>query len=318
MQQSKKRQDLIKVAKLYYYGNMSQEKIAEVMQLSRPKISRMLTEARQMNIVQITIKDDSNSCEEIALKLKNHYHLQDVIVVPTGTSSDSTKNHLAIAGSDYLNSKLTDDLKIGLAWGTTLGEFVKSFKAKRQASNGNVVQLIGGTYSQILNIDGRELVKELAQKLNSNHSILQAPLVVHNPKLRDFYMEEPAVVEHFSIIENLDMAIIGIGTSYYKESVIYQSKYITEDEATQLSDLGLTCDICGRSLTADGKCPDTFLTNRIIGIDLNQLHKIPNVVGVSGGSYKVNPIIATLNGKHINSLITDEITALTIIQQEHI
>ena len=52
MEHSKKRKDLIEVAKLYYYGNLSQDQIAKLMGLSRPKVSRLLAEARQKSGAQ--------------------------------------------------------------------------------------------------------------------------------------------------------------------------------------------------------------------------------------------------------------------------
>ena len=47
MEPSSKRQSIIKAAKLYYYGNMSQEEIAQVMDVSEPRISQIHSRAIQ-------------------------------------------------------------------------------------------------------------------------------------------------------------------------------------------------------------------------------------------------------------------------------
>lgn len=314
MEQSKKRQDLIKVAKLYYYGNMSQENIASTMNLSRPKISRLLSEARTLNIVQIKIKDGDNGFAEYAEKIQNHFNIEKVIIAPSGTSDEQTKQNLGLYASSYLNSMLDDNMKIGISWGTTLRYFTKQFKAEKSISNGKVVQLVGGTYSESLDIDGRELVKELAMKLNCDHSILQAPLIVHNPKLRDLLMEEPDVIAHFKLIDQLDMAFVGIGSAYYKDSIAYKAKYISEKEGQELNKIGVVCDICSQQLLLDGTCPQTFLSSRIVGTSIPQLDKIPNVVGIACGNKKTLPIISALNGKHVNTLIIDDIAAISILE----
>ena len=47
MTQSDKRKNMIKIAKLYYYGHMTQEQIAQMMGMSRSKVTRLLMEAEQ-------------------------------------------------------------------------------------------------------------------------------------------------------------------------------------------------------------------------------------------------------------------------------
>lgn len=318
MEQSQKRKDIIKAAKLYYYGDMSQEEIALLMEISRPKVSRMLAQARQLNIVQITVNDPFSSGVENAEKLRRHFGLKHVGIVPTENSEGATKDAVGRAASELLNDWLRDDIKIGVAWGTTLSSFAREFNAKRSVSGAKIVQLVGGTYSQSLNIDGREMVKTLAKKLRCEHSILQAPMIVHNPKLREMLMQEPDVITHFALVDKLDIAFVGIGSSYYKDSIAYRANYIEESAGRQLSELGLVCDICGHQLLPDGTAPKTFLSDRVVGVTLEQLHRIPLVVGLGIGHKKTAPIRAALRGRHINAMIIDEVAALSIITEEHI
>ena len=53
-----KRSLLVQVARLYYEQNYNQNEIAKIVNLSRPYISKLLLEAKETGIVQITIKDD--------------------------------------------------------------------------------------------------------------------------------------------------------------------------------------------------------------------------------------------------------------------
>ena len=46
---------LLKVAELYYLDKMNQNDIAKIIGVSRPSISRMLEEAREKQIVKISI-----------------------------------------------------------------------------------------------------------------------------------------------------------------------------------------------------------------------------------------------------------------------
>lgn len=315
---SKKRQDMIQAAKLYYYGNMSQEAIAELLHISRPKVSRLLAEARQLNIVKISIHETNLSFQRNEETLKEHFNLKYVCIVPSGNNEDIAKQNVGKAAADFLNEHINDHSRIGLSWGTTLAAFVQNFKSKTPMPDALVMQLVGGTYSKNLNEDGRQLVDILAQKLQCRHSILQAPLMVTNPMLRDLLMQEPTVMEHFKQIKQLDIAFVGMGYSFfnYRDTIAYRTRCIGDDEARRLFELGLVCDVCGHPLLPDGTEPETFLTNRMIGITLEELNNIPLVVGVCVGHKKMRATLAALKGHHVNALIIDEVLAIALLAEE--
>ena len=53
----------------------------------------------------------------------------------------------------------------------------------------------------------------------------------------------------------------------------------------------------------------------LISVTLDNLKKIPNVIGIAGGEDKVEAILSALYGKHINSLVTEEKTARMMLAQ---
>ncbi|MGL5777027.1 sigma factor-like helix-turn-helix DNA-binding protein, partial [Cetobacterium sp.] len=55
--ENEKIQRLISIAKLYYLENMTQSEIAKIVGVSRPLISKFLTEARELGLVKIEIND---------------------------------------------------------------------------------------------------------------------------------------------------------------------------------------------------------------------------------------------------------------------
>ena len=60
----------IAVAKLYYESDMSQQKIAETMQLSRPTVSRLLRYAKEQGYVEIKIIDPTESMTALEDRLR--------------------------------------------------------------------------------------------------------------------------------------------------------------------------------------------------------------------------------------------------------
>lgn len=317
MNESEKRKLITKIAKLYYYGNMKQQEIAKMMGISRPKVSRLLTQASQYNIVHIEIKDNSFYDSDIAEKLREHFGLKYVKVVPSGQIIEESKDNIGIAASEYLNEHLFDGIYIGETWGTTVNAFINRFHASRAYPHSKVLQLAGGTYSQSMHMDGRELAKTLAQKLGGDFSVLQAPLIVHNPDLKKLMMQEPETKEHFRMMEKINIAFIGVGSSNYKNSIIYRAKYVTAATAKKMYDSGL-CDICGHQIDINGKEPYKQLADCHIGISLSGLSKIPLVIGLCAGKEKARSIISGIHGKYISGLIIDEVAAISLLEAENI
>jgi deoxyribonucleoside regulator len=72
---------LVAVAREYYINKKTQIQIAEEFGLSRPTISKLLQEAEDENIVQITIVDPLYKNADLALQLQSQLQLHNVIVV---------------------------------------------------------------------------------------------------------------------------------------------------------------------------------------------------------------------------------------------
>jgi DNA-binding transcriptional regulator LsrR (DeoR family) len=75
-------------------------------------------------------------------------------------------------------------------------------------------------------------------------------------------------------------------------------------------------DIAARFFTKDGKpCDLGKYSKHILGITLEQLKKVPQVIGIAGGNEKISAIRAAIKGKFINSLITDISTARELVKE---
>ena len=87
------------------------------------------------------------------------------------------------------------------------------------------------------------------------------------------------------------------------------------DELATVRDAGGVGDIGLRYLRgrrATGATP--HWTQRVIGIELEQLKRVPRAIGVAGGPSKVAAIRAALLGGWVNCLITDRVTAERLLE----
>ena len=305
------RKDLIKAAKLYYLAEMSQDEIAALMKVSRSKVSRMLTEARQQQIVQFHICEYSSLQQELEEELKKLLRMETVVVVQPAPGEQG-KNAVGRAAARLLRTNLKDNLRIGIQWGSTVGAMVDAYEGKSHNTGVELYQITGGMHISDNILDGRELVKRLAQKMCVGYHLLQYPMVVNSPVLARMIMEDDNR-EYFRMMDHLDMVVVGLGSDIPEESATYLGGYITREEAAQMVENGLAADICGHRLTREGIPARTALSGRVITISLDQLRRVPLRVGLAAGAHKKQSILAAARGGYLNALVVDDIAAIAVL-----
>ena len=58
---------------------------------------------------------------------------------------------------------------------------------------------------------------------------------------------------------------------------------------------------------------ESFMTNYVISMELDQLKKAERAIGIAGGARKFQAILGALRGKLINILVTDQFTAKKLL-----
>src|SRR5580704_6544584 len=112
----------VQVARLYYYQGLTTERIARELGLSRPKVSRLLTHARQAGLIEIRVHDPEGQPQELARQIQDHFHISEVkvVTVPINSNEEEWLRHVAIFTAKHLNSLIHSEMVVGLAWGTTI------------------------------------------------------------------------------------------------------------------------------------------------------------------------------------------------------
>jgi len=311
------RNDMISIAKLYYNGGKSQDEIAKLMNLSRPKVSRMLTLAKQRRIVEFRIDSSGQQRMQMAEDIRERYGLSAVLVSPAYPTREQSMESLSDTAGAFLNEHLRDGLKIGISFSTVVDHMVRRFAPARKISDASVYQLLGGTLVDSSFTDVRDSVRIMADKLSARPHYMQAPLVVGSTMLCDLLHKEAEIREHFDAFENLDIAVIGLGSSDPESCLLYKTGYITLEESNDLQAQGYKADICAHRLDDNGEEGDTFLRGRVMAIDLPVLRRIPIVMGVGLGEHRTDSILSAIRGKYINVLAIDEITAITLLAKDN-
>ena len=305
------------MATLYYELNQNQQQIADRLEISRSSVSRMIKEARDLGIVEIRIHKPTDRDYALEQALLEEFDLHDALVLLT---NEEQHEHAILGGVGRLAAgymqrvieALPPRTCIGIAWGTGVHAAVDALGEDRSRQI-DVVQIIGGVGSPDPLVDGPDLARMAAAKLGGRHYDLHAPVLVEQPALRTLLYNEPSVREGLERGRSVALAVTGIGTVQPEASSFLRARHMTASELEELRTLGVVGETCGRFFDAEGRHENLPINQRVIGIDLDDLRRIPRVVAVARGLAKAASILGALRGHLLTVLATDDVTARAVL-----
>lgn len=307
---------LATVASLYYKMNQSQSEIAARLDMSPSTVSRLLREALEKGIVQIHIQMPIPRDLPLEQIFIERFGLKDVYILQTSaeSTSDTLLRAIGQLAATYLK-RIIDTLppgsSIGVAWGTGVHAAVSAVPDNYTQSI-DVVQLLGGVGELV--IDGPDLGRMVAQKLGGRHYDLHAPVLVERALAREMFLQEPAVREGITRARGVKLAIIGIGSVQDDASSFLRAGLLSRSDLSNLRSQGIVGEICGHFYDAYGVFEGFEINQRIIGIDLDDLRRIPQSIAIARGALKAQSILGALRGGFVKVLATDDITARAVIE----
>ena len=303
---------MVEIARRYYIDEVSQQKIANEFNISRPTVSNLLKQCREEGIVEIRIRDSSAFSGGLSARLKDRFSIDEVIIVPASNDSSAALNLIGSEAATYASSVITDGMHIGIAWGTTLFQMVNKM-SPLNVVDVEVVQLMGGLGATAPQYDGADLARELSKLLQARYYPLQCPVLVKAKELKDMLISENGIRDTLMHTENLDIAFVGLSSNDPDKSALVKAGFLSREEAYGTLSEGAVGHICGYSYGSSGELLDLAVNSRIVGIDFDKFKKIPRRVGIACGAEKADAIEAALKGSLVTTLITDESAAMRIL-----
>lgn len=297
---------LAKVARLYYVQGIRQEEISERLCIHQSSVSRLLKRAREAGLVRFSVTAPQGTYSHLEDRLAEKYGLRDVVVIDGSSEEESLARDLGTAAAYYLETTLKPGTKIGVSsWSRSLFSMADSLHPGRYCSGGEVVQILGGVGNSGVNHEALFLAQRLANVIGAQPVLLQAPAVVGTAESKRVLIREPLMRETIRHFEQLDMALVGIGSMDPSRLLASSGNVFSPAERAELSAAGAVGDICFRYFDAGGAPVKSPLMQRVIGIEPEMLKQIGRVIGVAGGRKKTAAIRAALVGKWVNVLIID-------------
>ena len=295
----------------YYKTGMIQGDIAKRLGINRLRVINVLNEAKKNGTVAIHVKGEDSKLMELEEKLKEKWGLRDIFITPE-VPPVQIKNDLSLAGAQFLEMTVHEGSMIALGWGDTISGITRNL-GRLIPEGTSFVTLCGG----VMNYLSERTPDSVGTPLSGIRYpvfVIPTPLMVTSSKLKDQMISETEVKKVMELAKSADVSMVGIG-SLMPSTEFSHFGYKTKKELNFLKKSGAVGEMHGEYFNAEGQPLEMEHHNRLITIRLETLRKMKHVVGVAGGKEKIDAIAAALKGKFIHSLITDEITAKSLLSK---
>jgi DNA-binding transcriptional regulator LsrR (DeoR family) len=298
-------------ARLYYLDRLAQSEVARFVKVSQAKVSRLLAVARERGIVRITVAEYEPRNTALERRLRKELGLNAIAVIKVldGAKAEDARRAVGHFGAPFVGSLLRPKSVVAIAGGRTIRELVQLLPEDRERHL-TVVQAMGSIDSTIGPEDAVELGRVLARRSGGRFQTLNTPAFVPDRKTRDALLGLAQIRAVRELLAEATTAIVGVGTP--SNSVFVERGVLTPRDTEALAACGAVGEICGRFYDKHGRECISPWRDRVLSIELEQIRRIPHVIGVVAGGDRSAAIVAAIRGGLLKSLLVDESTALLL------
>lgn len=303
---------LVRIAWACEIEGLTQADAAERFGITRLRVNKALAEARSRGIVRIYIDSDYAPCSRIERELKERYGLSDAHVAPVFDSRSEVKALIGSYLGQYLSTLLTDSQigTFGIGWGSTLNIAMQYLRPLNRPDL--EIMSVMGCVSRASDVNIIESARVLANLCNAQKRYFTAPLYADSTKSRNVLLKQTVFHDMLARIRSVDALAMTVGDASGMSSMIRDGlpQSVTVDELVAAGAVG---DVLGYYIDENGRRIKHDINGCVVGMELEDLQQIPNVVLAAGGKHKEKIIHALLKRKVIDTLITDQLTAEALI-----
>jgi DNA-binding transcriptional regulator LsrR (DeoR family) len=299
------------VAAWYYEDDLDQSAIASRIGKSRSMVSRLLREARDLGLVEIRVRFPLRTDPDLEAALIRAFGLRDVRVLSAdGLDHESMVRRLGRLGSRVIQSKLHSEMSVTIGWGASLHAVVRALPEIR-LDDVMVLQAMGSVGDGDPSVDGPELARALASKLNGDFRSLAAPVVVDREETASSLLSERTIATTLELAAGAELCLTGIGTIDSELSGLVRAGFFSDGQIEVLKELGIVGDLMGFLLDARGRVVDLPENRRVVALPPDRISG--ETVAVAGGAAKASAILAAVRGGYVDVLVTDSAAAESML-----
>ena len=292
-----KQKKLAYVARRYYLEDQRQSDIAKELGVSRPMVSRMLAEARELGVVEITVHDAGTRTATLLERLRLSTSVRGGVLVEDGADEDAT-NQLLSQGAVELLRQL-ETRRLGVGWGYLIGQLVTWLEKHPQPDSPvtDICPLVGNANIPARNYQSNENVRLMAQQLGAAPHFLYLPALPEGLEEKQLLCSTEVYRQIHQQWEQLDTALVNIGD--YPSSPDFAS-------LVRYGSLLQQYHACGRMLVYYFNEQGTVIQSDqdfAIQIPLDTLRQCPRIIGVCSANTGAKALLGALRSGVFTHLV---------------
>lgn len=303
-------QRIIETARMYYLDNMTQNEIAKNLNISRPLVSKILSDAKELGIVTIQIKSPFNDKESVMKKMQEIYNLQGGLIVEQLSTTALTDQNIFKETIGFLQKNLSDVKVLGLGWGNMIGPFIDKIESEEKflSLKGKVVPLIGNTNMSAREYHPNDLIRVFGEKTSLTPAYLFAPAFLTTEQEKEVFMNIENYKEISKMWEKIDTAFIGINSHPSVPDLATALRF-----GNALNEKKAVGKILSYYFDKDGNIIEGE-NDFSIQISWENLKKIKKVIGIASSKTNKKAIIGALKTRIFTHIILSEKSAEEITE----
>ncbi|MGY4688990.1 sugar-binding transcriptional regulator [Salibacterium sp. K-3] len=231
--------------------------------------------------------------------------VERVIIVPGNSDRYSwVKKELGRACIQQMKDMLQPEDIVAVAGGTTLADVAEMMTPDEKFSSVTFVPARGGLGEKV-EIQSNTISSTMAVKANGNYRLLHVPDQLSR-ETRESLVLEPGIKELLRLIRRAGIVVHGVGAA----STMAERRGTEDSILDTLREKQAVAEAFGYYFDRDGRIVHKEKT---IGLQLDDLQENQKVMTVAGGASKAEAIIAYMNYRPSDVLITDEGAAMAVL-----
>lgn len=304
---------IVRVAELYYEENKTQDEIGALLNLSRWKVGRLLTQARTDGIVRIEVVHPRARRLGLERELRERLGLHDAVVVPASDIPQEELKRVAQAAADLLTTLRPVPHTLAVSWGRTLTA-VAALLPEGWARGVTVVQMNGGVSVNRRPGGAASLAATIAKRASGQALLLPSPAILDRIETKRAIESDRTVAGVLAQAASADAFLFTAGVCD-RDSAHVVNGYLSPEDVEQLARRGAVGDVLGRYVDADGNIVDPELDARTVGLGFESLREAKTAIYVTAGHAKHDVARTVVRAGLCTTIVTDEDTARALLEE---
>ncbi|HJV16779.1 MAG TPA: sugar-binding domain-containing protein [Bacillales bacterium] len=241
------------------------------------------------------------------MELKHRLGIQRVVIVP-GDSEKTlmVKSELGKASAIRMKKLLGGKNIIAVTGGSTMAAVAERLTPESNDKELLFVPARGGI-GEVVQNQANTICSIMASNMNAEHRVFYVPDQVSMDSYESL-IKEPAIHEVLGLIRSANIVLHGIGDAI----TMAERRKTTSEDMEKIHSGKAVGEAFGYYFDEDGNIVHKVLT---IGLQLNDLARIPTIIAVAGGASKAKAIRAYMKKAPSSTiLITDEGAAKMLLK----